>query len=328
MSMLMKKMIVVLLVLSLLVAAGLALSTKPNKLIPATTQILSKVDTNKPESKKFTEITIIFGGDLMFDRYIRQIAQSKGYDYSLEDFETLLADADLVVANLEGPITTYDSISVGSDVGSKENYIFTFEPKITETLTKYNIGPVNIGNNHILNFGIDGLNQTLGNLRTAEVGFFGDVTADKSVPQSVIVEASGISIGLVSYNEFAGNNIESALGEIVKLKNGVDVVVAYTHWGPEYVKTAPQYIQDAAHEMISAGADAVIGVHPHVVQQSEDYMRKRIYYSLGNFVMDQYFDEDVRNGMLVKMKITGKDSIEYEEIPIYMDSKGKTVLKN
>jgi len=95
--------------------------------------------------------------------------------------------------------------------------------------------------------------------------------------------------------------------------------VVYTHWGLEYVRTAPQYIRDRAHAFVDAGAIAVIGSHPHVVQDSETYKGALIYYSLGNFVFDQYFQESVRNGLLIRVAFNSEGVESVEEIPVKLN---------
>ncbi|MDC0449104.1 CapA family protein [bacterium] len=270
------------------------------------------------------EVSIIFGGDLMFDRYIRQIAQSKGYNYALEDLRDVLTNADVVIANLEGPITDNKSRSIYTEIGSRENYFFTFDPIITNTLKEFNINVVNIGNNHILNFGYNGLDQTVKNLELAQIQYFGDVSS--KVTRSLVLNIDGTKVGLIGYNEFIDTN-NNTLEEISKIKSGSDIVVVFAHWGPEYVKTAGKPIVDLAHQFVDSGADLVIGGHPHVVQQVEDYKGKRIYYSLGNFVMDQFFEPQVQEGMLVKVEIVDSEISGFEEISIFMDPKGKTTLQ-
>ena len=121
-----------------------------------------------------TGATVLFAGDMMFDRTIRTTTDEKGGDYIFSCIGPILRDADFVVANLEGPITSTSSVSVGSIVGGKNNYTFTFPVLTARLLYEHNIRIVNIGNNHILNFGTWGLEETKRYLDAAGVGYFGD----------------------------------------------------------------------------------------------------------------------------------------------------------
>lgn len=306
--------------------------------------IFNENPASRPKSDD-GKIKILFGGDLMFDRYIRENLEKNGTEYVLGNLRERLREYDLVLANLEGPITDNKSVSVGSKIGSTENYIFTFDASTAEILKDYNIKLVNIGNNHILNFGQEGLNQTMKYLKKGGVEFFG-YTGNSSLPTQenyitegeiqeyntkplLIKDIKGIKVGFVNYNQFIEGGSGAALAEIEKAAQTADFLVVYTHWGVEYVQTANTEIQSLAHAFIDSGADVVIGSHPHVIQQSETYKDKKIYYSLGNFVMDQYFDENVKKGMLVEIEIstvegTGFLQPDFTEYFVINTSDGKT----
>ncbi len=129
----------------------------------------------------------------------------------------------------------------------------------------------------------------------------------------------------MNYNHFIANGKEKALADIAEAKNKSDFVVLYTHWGKEYVP-ALQSVKDLAHSFVDAGADLIIGSHPHVVQEHEIYHGKTIYYSLGNLVFDQYDSESTRNGLLVRAIINVKTKeASIEEIPVTLKSNGQTV---
>jgi poly-gamma-glutamate synthesis protein (capsule biosynthesis protein) len=95
-------------------------------------------------------------------------------------------------------------------------------------------------------------------------------------------------------------------------------VVVFLHWGNEYETLHTKSQEDFAHFFIDSGVDLVVGAHPHVVQDVETYNGKRIYYSLGNFVFDQYWNEEVQTGLMVKVVLEG-DSVTYEDITITSD---------
>jgi len=254
--------------------------------------------------------TVIFGGDMMFDRYIRQITDTVGGDYLFSCIDPVLFGADLVVANLEGPIT--------DSPPSSEPLTFTFPPETAALLARHNIGMVNLGNNHILNFGAAGKESTESYLRTAGVRFFGPGIATTTV--------NGIPLAFINYNEFsAASSYASVLQNTSIVREEGYVPIVYAHWGEEYSSTTARQ-RELAHQFVDAGAAIVIGSHPHVVQEHELYKRKNIYYSLGNFIFDQYFSPEVRRGLLLRLTVTPTGVSGIEELPVELLSDGRTCL--
>ncbi|HVY72691.1 MAG TPA: CapA family protein [Candidatus Paceibacterota bacterium] len=261
------------------------------------------------------EARVLFGGDMMFDRSIRQYAQQYGGDYLFDCIDGTLAGADLVVANLEGPITASPSVSVGSTPGGEGNFTFTFPISTAALLLKHHIGLVNLGNNHIENFDSAGVVSTIHWLSDAGVQYFGDPINHTVVQKDI----NGVKLSFINYNEFLPPGIGTAsttLAQIRAEKDAGRMPVVYTHWGIEYATTAPAYVIALAHQFVDAGAVAVIGSHPHVVEQSETYNNAPIYYSLGNFIFDQYFSHDVTHGLVAELTFTPSGVSNTREIPI------------
>jgi poly-gamma-glutamate synthesis protein (capsule biosynthesis protein) len=273
-------------------------------------------------------VKILFLGDLMFDRGIRQSAVKNGNNFIFKEVFSLLQNNDLVVSNLEGPITKNKSVSLLSKIGSEKNYIFTFEASLAKTLYENNIRLVNLNNNHILNFGQSGLESTKIYLKDNKVEYFGDL--NNLEQKSIIKEISGIKIAFVSYNQFSPNIDEktNTINEIKRLKDLSDIVILYAHWGNEYVFYPDSNMKELAHTFIDLGVDLIVGSHSHTIVKKEQYKEKMIYYSLGNFVFDQYFNEDVRNGLALEVKIDFKTKeLKFKEHKLYLDYNGQTILK-
>lgn len=271
-------------------------------------------------------IKLLFGGDLMYDRHIRQQAERYGYRHPLAPLEPLFAEHDWVVTNLEGPISTFPSKSVGSVPGTPANFIFTFAPAVAPTLASQGLRVVNLGNNHILNFGPEGVTQTKAALEQAGMRFFGHTGQETESAQRVtILERDGYRIGLVNYNQFLAEGWALALADLAALRPQVQLLVVYTHWGNEYVPTANQVITTQGRQLVEAGADLVIGSHPHVIQNWEEYQGKRIYYSLGNLVFDQYFRPEVQQGLLVGVTVSpGSGQLDFREYRVRLKPNGQT----
>jgi gamma-polyglutamate biosynthesis protein CapA len=272
-------------------------------------------------------VKLLVAGDLMFDRHIRKHAAEKGNDFIFAAIRPLLLSADAVLVNLEGPITDHPSKSLGSQVGSPNNFIFTFPSTLAETLKSHNITIVNLGNNHILNFGQGGVKSTTEYLTAAEIRYFGYVSANHPlVMPSLVAEINDVSIGFVNYNQFSDQHLSEVASLIKELRPSVDFIVVYTHWDNEYQRAPAQVTVNLAHAWVEAGADIIIGSHPHVTQTVEQYQGKYIYYSLGNFIFDQYFESAVKRGLMLELDFTVVDrKITVREHPIDLLPSGQTV---
>lgn len=263
--------------------------------------------------------TILFGGDMMFDRTIRTAMERNGDDYVFSCIADILQSAELVVANLEGPITSGPSKSVGSSPGGDGNYTFTFPTSTAKLLARHNIRLVNIGNNHIMNFGREGLAETKRWLAEAGVAFFGnpDLQEDERVER---VSMHGIPVSFVNWSDWparlgTNDKTDHTVAQVRHEAETGRVTIVYTHWGDEY-EPPPERVRQLAHSFVDAGAAIVIGSHPHIVQESEIYRGTYIYYSLGNFIFDQYWDESVRRGKLLRVSFDSTGVVSLEEIPI------------
>jgi poly-gamma-glutamate synthesis protein (capsule biosynthesis protein) len=271
-------------------------------------------------------IKILFVGDMMFDRYIRQTGEKRGSDFVFAGVKNVLLANDLVVGNLEGPITDSASVSTNSIIGSRDNYIFTFPLDTGANLFKNNVKLVDIGNNHILNFGDEGLAKTKDNLKQNNVDFFGDSSGEKRI---ATFEKNGIKIIFVAYNQFENDAKNKTLNDIAKAKQlNADKIILYTHWGKEFVPESEDKIKALAHEFIDVGVDLIIGSHPHVIQNKEIYNGKTIYYSLGNFIFDQYFSSETQDGLIVQIEINPNDKkIVSSDFHVVMKNSGQTLQK-
>jgi gamma-polyglutamate biosynthesis protein CapA len=271
------------------------------------------------ESTQPTSVTMTFVGDMMFDRYIREKAEQNGYDAILTHVQHLLAESDLVFGNLEGPITTFASVSDYRDSGPN-HYKFTFATTVAETLAIHNVSAVTLGNNHIRNFGTEGVAQTKLWLDQAGIGYAG-APDDAYTPWRH--NKNGRDIALYAYDPWQNMDIE-ALATRIQAEATTTIVIVFSHWGEEY-ETLPNTAQrTAGHKFVEAGADIVVGSHPHVIQSKEFYQGAWIYYSLGNFVFDQYFSKEVQCGAVLTLTFDTNNSASTSERFIELRQDGTT----
>lgn len=268
------------------------------------------------------QATILFGGDMMFDRTIRTTIDAKGGDYVFSCLDGELQNADMVLANLEGPITASSSVSVGSKVGSTDNFVFTFPTSTADLLLAHHVGIVNIGNNHIMNFSRAGLRQTKAALDAAGVRYFGDPDAAEA-DRVLRTEIRGIPFSFVNWSDWTSDKTDHTVAQVRAEAESGRVVVVYTHWGEEYVAPLPR-VRELAHQFVDAGASIVIGSHPHIVQEHETYQGKEIYYSLGNLIFDQYWNDAVSHGLMLRVAFTESGVASIQEIPVALQRDRRT----
>lgn len=273
------------------------------------------------------ELNILMAGDIMLDRYIRkQINQNKTSENFvknfLPNFEEENSKYDYVVANLEGPITENKSKTLNSDGTYGRDLLFTFPTSSVDILKLLNIKAVSLANNHADNFYHAGYESTKSFLEKSDIKYFGNPYNNSSALNSEnlsnIICEKEICVAYIGYNQFTTNNSSEVIIEEIKLlkslKNSddsqkddsqkVDFVVVVPHWGDEYSLKSNKIQQQYAREWIDAGADAIVGMHPHVIQDSEVYKDKNLYYSIGNYIFDQWFDKDVSKGLVLNFKFT------------------------
>jgi gamma-polyglutamate biosynthesis protein CapA len=263
-----------------------------------------------PIVNKTPSANIFIFGDMILDRGVRYRMGEYGQEYPFSQIKNLLSGHDIVVGNLEEPFTDFKSKTMGI---KNAPLTFTFDPAVIPMLTNLGFTHFSLANNHTANFGGEGLRQARRYLSESGIGYFGDPF--NTVELSKIVEINGIKIGFVGFHEFVYQNLDLVLVEIGKVKDEADLVIVFPHWGVEYNKKMTGNQRELARAFIDAGADVVVGAHPHVIEPIEIYKDKPIFYSLGNFVFDQDFSYDTTHGLTLELKYTKKKSV-YQLIPV------------
>jgi len=276
-------------------------------------------------------VRVISGGDVMTDRGPKAYAKAHGSDAVLAGIARVLGKGDATWVNLEGPLTT-----MGAPWPAK-TYIFRGPPGMAPALRRAGVDIVTLGNNHAVDYGRSALKdsiETLENARVQVVGAGRDL-ADAREPAIVTTE-SGATIGFLAWNDawwpgFAATGSRAGVAEafnavgrmkrdIRALAKEVDYVVVGYHWGIEHEHCPIAQQTSEAHAAIDAGADLVIGHHPHVLQGIETYKRRLIFYSLGDLVFDHYSVETGQT-VLVDATLTPR-GVTARLVPAYASSQG------
>ena len=252
-------------------------------------------------------VRILAVGDIMMGRYVRVLMNEKGPYYPFEKIfsdKEWLSRFDIVTGNLEGPIT--ERFITGGTAMT-----FGFPPDTAQILKNVGFSAVGLANNHMHDRGAQGYEETKKYLSEVGVGYYGNYS-DPATSPGYFTEIRGEKIAFLGFNDVFGIlDLDSALELISKVKKDVDYVLVFPHWGREYEHLPSKRQVLMAEKFLEAGADAVIGHHPHVVQSYEVYDGEPVFYSLGNFVFDQYFRADVEEGLMVEL-ILDDGEVDYE----------------
>jgi len=264
--------------------------------IEASPADVSSVVDKVIEKEEYVPEKMIFVGDMMFDRGVESLMQANSFIYPIEMIADFLKSFDFSIGNLEGPIN--ESPKEFSDA----SLTFSFDKKIIDSLKLGNFKVVSLANNHTLNMDREGLEETKTILKENEINYSGD-PIDCDIDYSYQKDGITFYSVNVTYPSNCSNTEIASWIKDTKFYNPESFFVVLVHWGTEYKTINSSYQQELAHKMIDAGADLIIGGHPHVVQNIEEYNGKLIFYSLGNFIFDQYFSKETQEGLGVGMEI-------------------------
>ncbi len=265
---------------------------------------------NRNLSAQKADIEIIAAGDVMLGRTVMTTSLDQGDPtYPFKKVADTLKSADITFVNLENPI-------VENCPRKTDGLVFCAYPGMVEGLLYAGIDVVTLANNHSKNYGESGLAETKKILRASGI--------DYTYNSLAVKEIDGISFGFLGM-EFVDKNITDEEIELVKaLDKQVDVLILGIHWGSEYQAIAGSRQREIAKKLVDAGADIVIGSHPHWVQdiqylENQKKEKVPVYFSLGNLVFDQMWSEQTKRGLVVRLTFDSKGNLKKEEkLPIYM----------
>lgn len=288
--------------------------------------------------KPTEEYKLAFVGDIMLSRAVGK--QIEKYDDPIFPFR-LVAEAlrayDFTFGNLENPVSNR-----GKNQGSI--YSFRADPKTLEGLVFAGFDAVSIANNHIFDWGRDALEDTITLLESNNIEPIGAGRNYDEANDLKIIEIGnlkeGVRLALFGYTnlypsslkageDYAGIsdfNKDLIQKRISEIRDSVDIVIVSIHWGEEYETQSNALQQEYARAFIDAGADLIVGHHPHVIQEIEKYIPHHdqarsgyIIYSLGNFVFDQNFSKNTRTGLIAEVIVKDKKIINVLPHEIYIN---------
>ena len=279
------------------------------------------------------EATLLFAGDLFLTDLLQSKYNQQGISAAASDsLLSVLREADIFMLNEEFPFGT-----TGEPMEEKE-YTFRVDPSYSTVLSELGVDIVTLANNHMLDFGRGPLTETLNTLDQAGIAHVG---AGENIDEAKALktfEMDGRTIGFLgasrvipehSWNASSGSSglfttydAAALVEQIQKAEESCDFTVVYVHWGIEKNTQPEEYQKTLARQYIDAGADAVIGAHPHVLQGIEFYQGKPIFYSLGNFI----FSNGAYETMLVELTVGGTET-EIRLIPCVSEANQMRLLE-
>lgn len=270
-------------------------------------------------------VRLLLVGDIMMGGRVADLLEREGYDYPYRHVGDRLREADIAVGNLENPIT---------DRGEPADKSWTFRtsPLAVPALAESGFDVLSLANNHTLDYGTVGLLDTIRYLDEAGIGRVGGGKDADEAYRPFYVEAKGIRVAFLGFSHVVPEvgwkarkdhpgvaeayDISRALEAIQEAKREADLVVVLVHWGIEREVEPEPYQVKKGRAFIDAGADLVIGSHPHVLQGLEPYNGKWIAYSLGNFIFTTSLNAETRHSVMLQADCRKDGECRLTAIPV------------
>lgn len=243
--------------------------------------------------------SVFFLGDIMLARDVERRLKAQSPDYAFSEL-SILREAKWVVGNFEASIPQVHIPTPNLTMR------FSVAPALLDVLENGGVTHLSLANNHALDYLEDGYRHTLTTLKSRGFEVSGHPLRVDETSVSYL-DAGGRVMALVSLNATYGELPVNWVEVVREVSTQSDIQIAYIHWGEEYELVHSESQETLAHQLVDAGFEVVIGHHPHVVQDIERYKDGLIFYSLGNFIFDQYWNDDVSEGLMLELVVAGND---------------------
>ncbi len=270
------------------------------------------------QSSMDTTAVMLFAGDVtLADRF------DQSFNGRIRNIFTRwgkIGSYDAMMVNLENAVTrSVDSV--------EKEFVFGMRPEYLALLGKAKITLVNCANNHAADFGTEGILETIRMLDSAGIRHVGIGRSIAEARKPVVLTLNGIRIGFLGYggvSAFLASRTDPGTAprskriisaDIARLRSRVNFIVVNLHWGEELAEEPDSAQIVLAHALVDAGADLIIGHHPHVLQGIERYHGRTIVYSLGNFIFGGNARAANCTTAIVKTRFT-RDSADTQLVPI------------
>lgn len=273
-----------------------------------------------------SKVDMAFVGDILLGSTVERLLNQHGFEYPYREVLDELRPPDLTIGNLETPVSRRGS------PGQKE-YSYRSPPEALPALVRAGFDVVNLANNHVLDYGETALLDTLDYLDQAGLRHVGAGRDADNAFQPAVVEKNGVRIAFLGFSRVvpfvswkAGKGHPGVadtyeetrpVQAIEQAKRDADLVVVIVHWGIEREDRPEDYQVRLARKYIDAGADLVIGGHPHVLQGLESYKGKWIAYSLGNFIFTTNSYSKTLETIILHASCTRDGDCSLKAVPVF-----------
>ncbi len=265
---------------------------------------------NPTPKVSFKQTKLILTGDVMLGRNVMlEAIYAKNPNYPFKKVADKLRRADIVFINLENPI-------VKNCPRHDDGFTFCTTPEIAEGLVESGVDVVSLANNHSGNYGQKGITETVTYLENKGILVTG-------LGKLARLERNGIKFGFLGFEYVFKPANQDHLKLVAQSDPLVDILIVGVHWGDEYKAIANDFQRKLAREFIKNGADVVVGHHPHWVQDSEIIDGAPVYYSLGNFIFDQMWSEETRQGIVVELTFDDTNLVNQQIFKTYIKNTGQ-----
>lgn len=273
--------------------------------VPLAQPTLITEQTDAPPATVYTSIAAT--GDVMVSRRVLAEAQARrSYIWPFTQVSEVLSGADIAIVNLENPV-------MRECPPSASDMVFCMPSAALEGLTYAGIDIATVANNHTYDQGSVGYASTTDALNAAGILPSGS--------ESLVIQQRGeTTFGFIGYNRIRQSHdipmmpTTDVIASIEAAAGQVDVLIVSFHWGVEFTSEPIVDQRDLAHAAVRAGADVIIGHHPHVLQTIEEYRGVPIFYSLGNFVFDNMSGTIPRTGWIAMLEFSDDRLMSYDVV--------------
>ncbi len=284
------------------------------------------------EQDEAPRTTLLVTGDLMLGRGVLDARAA------LAPFSRRLAAADLAVGTLESTLSTAGSPQQGGDS-------FAADPGVVPLLAEAGFDALSLANNHVGDYEEEALLATVRRLRRSPVAPFGAGRDVRAAARPAVVEHAGVRFAFLGFNAIgetpratrqrAGalsvrmpprtgplvdRDLQRVERQVRRAQERADVVVVLPHWGRQYTHEPEPVQRRVARRLARAGADLVVGGHPHWVQGLDRYGDTLVAHSLGNFVFDMDFMAETMEGVVLRVDFDGDRIASYRLLPYRLDA--------
>lgn len=293
------------------------------------------MNINKKQDKTFTIIAV---GDIIIERDLQDVMRTKGSSYLFEKINPYLSSGNIVFGNFENPIA-----DLKDNAFFDKRISYCSDPMIMDGLISSGFNILNIASNHMMDYGKSVLTSTIDILDENKIKHIGAGITLAEARKPAMLKQGDVNVAFLGYQmiDEETNATDSSAGtapfdelivieDVKKARSIADIVIVSVHDGKEFVYYPEPLHQAKCRKIIDAGADIILGHHPHFIQGVEQYNKGLIFYSLGSFIIDYespltsyeqtLFLNSRKNNISVKFHLSKEGVTSYEIVPVFMNN--------